>query len=58
MQCSKCGSSRVLVEGLLEGKVKVVCQECAASEVRDSQGRKMLTDDMSGGDRQQYLVEG
>jgi len=58
MQCSKCGSSRVLTEGLLEGKVKVTCQECSASEIKDSKGRKMLTDDMPVSDRRQFLVEG
>jgi hypothetical protein len=58
MQCDKCGSKHVLTEGLLDGKVKVVCQECGQSNIKDSQGREMLTDDMSGGDRRQRLVEG
>jgi len=58
MKCGNCGSKHVLTEGLLDGKVKVTCQECSASEIKDDQGRKMLTDDMSDGDRRQRLVEG
>lgn len=57
MTCDKCGSDKLLVEGLLEGKVKVTCRECGMSEVRDAQGRRMLTDDMPAPDRRQYLTD-
>lgn len=43
--CVKCGSERVLMEGVGDGKTKVTCQECGYSTVKDQQGRRMLTDD-------------
>lgn len=45
-QCGKCGSTKVLTESVAEGRVRVVCQECFHSELRDNEGRKFLTDDM------------
>jgi len=56
MKCNKCGSRRVLAEGLLDGKTKLNCQECGAGEVLDAQGRRMLTDDMPAPDRREYLT--
>jgi ribosomal protein S27AE len=44
MKCPKCGNQSVLVEGLGEGKVRLSCQLCAYSEVRDSRGKGLLTD--------------
>ena len=43
--CKKCGSEKVLLEGVGDGKTKVTCQECGYASVQDSQGRRMLTDD-------------
>jgi hypothetical protein len=43
--CPKCGG-QVLVEALGEGRVRTTCQQCHLSEVRDEQGRRMLTDNM------------
>lgn len=56
MNCAKCKSQNVMVEGVGEGKVRVTCQGCGMSEVKDQQGRKMLTDDMGGGDRRELLT--
>jgi len=58
MKCSRCGSEKVLTEGLDEGRVKITCQNCGHTEIKDQQGRKMLTDDMPTPDRRQYLTEG
>jgi predicted nucleic-acid-binding Zn-ribbon protein len=58
MQCPKCGSTNVLTESLEEGRVKIICQNCGYSEVKDPQGRQMLTDDMPAPDRREYLTEG
>jgi uncharacterized Zn finger protein len=58
MQCTKCGSSKVLTEGLDNGKIKVTCQECGHSTIKDQQGRQMLTDDAPVPDRREYLTEG
>jgi predicted nucleic-acid-binding Zn-ribbon protein len=58
MQCPKCGSTNVLTESLEEGRVKVTCQNCGHSEVKDPQGRQMLTDNMPQPDRREYLTEG
>ncbi len=56
MQCQKCNSSNVLVEGVGEGKTKITCQACGLSEVKDIQGRQMLTDDRAPVDRRQMLT--
>lgn len=57
MECKNCGAKKVLVEGLTEGKSKVTCQECGYHEIRDPEGRKMLTDDMPQQDRRKLLIE-
>jgi len=46
MNCSKCNSPKVLVESVSPGKKKLTCQECSHSELRDSEGRKQLTETM------------
>jgi hypothetical protein len=56
MNCQKCGSGNVLVEGVGEGKTKVTCQACGVAEVKDQQGRKMLTDDRPAPDRRELLT--
>jgi ribosomal protein S27E len=56
MECKKCGSEQVVTEGLLDNKVKVTCQKCGESEIKDAQGRQMLTDDMPAPDRRRYLA--
>ena len=60
--CQKCGSEKVLMEGVGDGKTKVTCQECGYASVQDSQGRRMLTDDAPppapNGQRQRLLTEG
>jgi len=56
MNCKKCGSGKVLSEGVGEGKVKVTCQECGMNEVKDEQGRKMLTDDRPVSDVRELLT--
>ena len=45
MECKSCKAKKVLVEGLGEGRSKITCQECGYSEIKDSKGRQMLTDD-------------
>ena len=57
MECKSCNAKKVLVEGLTEGKSKITCQECGFSEIRDPQGRKMLTDDQPHRNRSGLLVE-
>lgn len=57
MQCRSCGGDKVLVEGLTEGKSKITCQKCSYSEIRDPQGRRMLTDDLPHQHRGKYLTE-
>lgn len=47
MKCLSCNSEKVLVESVGDGKVRVSCQKCGESTVRDQQGRRLLTDDMS-----------
>lgn len=56
MTCQKCGSERVLVEGVGDGVTKISCQECGESTIRDNQGRRMLTDDMPAADRRTQLT--
>ena len=57
MECKSCKAKKVLVEGLIEGKSKVTCQECGYSEIRDPKGRQMLTDDRPHQDRSKMLTE-
>jgi hypothetical protein len=49
MTCKKCGSQKVLVESVGDGKTRTICQEteCRYAEINDQQGRRMLTDDMA-----------
>jgi hypothetical protein len=56
MRCPKCGSRSVLVEALGDGKTRLICQNCRHQEVRDSQGRGLLTDDMPRPDRRQLIT--
>jgi len=42
IKCEKCGSEKMIVEGVVGGGVKMTCQKCGNSEVRDSNGSKML----------------
>jgi transposase-like protein len=58
MQCPRCNSTKVLTEGLDNGKVRTTCQECGHSEIKDKEGRPMLTDDMPAPDRRDLLTEG
>jgi len=47
MKCPKCGKEMVMENLDPEGKTKRVrCQSCGYFEVKDDEGRKMLTDDM------------
>ena len=43
MECSKCNAPR-LCEDLGEGDKRYRCQKCGLNEVRDREGRKLLTD--------------
>ena len=43
MNCPKCKEA-MLTEAVAPNKVKVTCQKCGLSEVRDTQGRKLLTE--------------
>jgi len=56
MECRKCKSKQVIVEGVGEGKVRVTCQQCLETSVIDDQGRQLLTDDMPAADRREYLT--
>jgi len=42
VKCEKCGSSKVIVEGISDGCVKVTCQECSDSSVQDKRGTRQL----------------
>jgi ribosomal protein S27AE len=44
MRCPKCGKQNLLVEGLGEGKTRLTCQACGYSEVKDREGRPLLTE--------------
>lgn len=56
MKCPQCGKQNLLVEGLGEGKKKLTCQACGYSKIEDSDGRKMLTDNMPPPDRRQVIT--
>jgi hypothetical protein len=60
MKCTKCESRKVLVESTGNGGHKRTCQACAYTEIFNSTGQKLLTDDMPGGQprRRDLLVEG
>lgn len=59
MKCSNPNcDGQVLTESLGEGKVRVTCQKCGLSEVKDQEGRQLLTDDkgsMGGSPRNPLL---
>lgn len=44
MKCPKCGSNKAIMEALQEGKKRIRCQQCGLNEIRDREGRKLLTD--------------
>jgi ribosomal protein S27E len=44
MKCPDCGNPQVLVESTPAGDKRVKCSKCGLDEVRDSQGRRLLTD--------------
>jgi len=45
--CPKCNSPGLLVEASPDGKTKTLrCQKCGFTEVKDNQGRKLLTEVM------------
>ena len=44
MNCDKCNMP-MLVEDLGEGHKRYKCQKCGLNEVKDPQGRKLLTDE-------------
>jgi hypothetical protein len=45
MNCPKCNAPGLLVEASPDGKTqKVRCQKCGFTEVKDHQGRKLLTE--------------
>lgn len=46
MDCQKCGKPTLIVEDLGGGKKKLHCSSCGLNEIKDSQGRKMLTETM------------
>ncbi len=66
--CPKCQAPGLMTEAVGDGKVKKSCRTCGFSEVRDTAGRQLLTDDRSQGAVRteqvapgagpQYLVEG
>ena len=45
MNCPQCNEPGCLVESSPDGKTeKIKCQKCGLNEVRDKQGRKLLTE--------------
>jgi hypothetical protein len=46
MDCQKCGKPTLIVEDLGGGKKKLHCSSCGLNEIKDGQGRKMLTETM------------
>ncbi len=50
VKCDKCGSSKVLIEGIADGCVRVTCQACSETHVQDHRGAKqLLGESQSGG---------
>ena len=45
MKCNKCGKDTLLAEDLGGGKKKLHCSSCGLTEIKDAQGRKLLTED-------------
>jgi len=58
MKCEKCGG-QVLIENVGDKRTKVTCQACGWSEVRDNEGRRMLTEvpESHGSDKARLLTE-
>lgn len=44
MNCPKCGDPEVVIENLERGGMRVQCKRCGLYEIRDSEGRKLLTE--------------
>jgi transposase-like protein len=45
MNCPKCNAPGLLVEASPDGKTQTLkCQKCGFTEVKDTQGRKLLTE--------------
>lgn len=58
MNCPKCNAPGLIVESSEDGKTKKVkCNSCGLNEVRDSQGRTLLTE-VPTGSRLQESVGG
>jgi predicted nucleic-acid-binding Zn-ribbon protein len=49
MKCPKCQHPEVLVEDLGAGSKKIKCPKCGLNEIRDKEGRKLLTGDTGEG---------
>lgn len=43
MKCPKCDNQNLVLEGLGDGKKKLVCQSCGYSTIVDDEGRHLLT---------------
>lgn len=65
--CPSCSKPGLVTEAVGDGKVRKSCHSCGFNEVRDQQGRQLLTDDLGQGSvrteqavptGRQYLVEG
>lgn len=56
MRCPKCGSQNLLMEGVGDGKTKLTCQACGHSEVKDREGRPLLTE-VPHVDKRRVLIE-
>lgn len=66
-KCPSCGNPGLMTEAVGNGRVRKSCRSCGFNEVRDQQGRQLLTDDVSQGAVRteqvaptgpQYLIEG
>lgn len=56
MKCPNCGEQNLLVEGVGDGKTKLTCQSCGYHNVKDKEGRPLLTE-VPQTDRRRLLTE-
>lgn len=46
--CQSCRSKNTTKQGLMEGKVRITCQECGYSSIMNGMGKQYLTGGRSG----------
>lgn len=59
MQCSKCSSTKVLVESASPTTSRLICQSCGHIDLVNGTGKRMLTDEVQPPvSRPRFLSEG